>query len=118
MEDSKLMVALLAGVVSVVTAIFTSLVAAFIANKKHMREHKLDYQVENLVLKFLNHPTWRFRTFKTIKHHIAGFEDDELRKILVRVGALRFNDSEGIEIWGLYERVQSEMEAEANTRDN
>lgn len=86
--------------------------------KKHVREYKLDYQVEELVLKFLNHPKWRFRTFKTIKYHISGFEDNELRQILLRVGALRFEDAQGIELWGLFERTTDLLEKEYSTENN
>ncbi len=118
MEDPKVIAALVAGIVSIITAVLSSAITLNINNRIHKREYKLDYQVEDLVLKFLNHPKWRFRTFKTIKHHIAGFEDNELRKILVRVGALRFTDSENIEIWGLYDRVQDELSKDINTLNN
>ena len=83
-----------------------------------LREYELDYQVEELVLKFLNHPKWRFRTFKTIKCHISGFEDNELRQILLRVGALRFEDAQGIELWGLFERTTDLLEKEYGTENN
>ncbi len=118
MDDPRIVAAIIAALVSILTAAISSIVTLKISNKKHRREYKLEYQVEELVLKFLNHPKWRFRTFKTIKHHIAGFEDNELRRTLVRVGALRFEDSEGIEIWGLFERVQKEIETEVNTNKN
>ena len=118
MEDPKIIAALVAAVVSLVTAILSSIVTFQIAEKNHMRQYKLEYKVEELVLKFLNHPKWRFRTFKTIQHHVPGFEDNELRKILVSVGAIKFNDNKGIEIWGLFERVKPELEAEVNTSSN
>jgi hypothetical protein len=118
MEGSIMINAIIAAVVSLVVAVLSAIVTLRIADRNHKRQFKLAYQVEDLVLKFLNHPKWRFRTFKTIKHHIAGFEDDELRKILVSVGALKFTDAEDIEVWGLYERVQPELGSEVNTRDN
>jgi hypothetical protein len=106
MDDPKIAAAVIAGVVSIVTAVISSIITFRVSEKKHEREYKLDYSVEEIVLKFLNHPKWRFRTFKTIKYHIAGFEDNELRQILLRVGAIRFEDGEGAEIWGLFERIQ------------
>ena len=118
MEDPRIISAIIAGAVSLFIAIVSSIITLRVADKKHNREYKLEYKVEELVLKFLNHPDWRFRTFKTVKHHIAGFEDNELRQILVRVGALRFEDSEGTELWGLFERVKPELEAEVNTSGN
>jgi hypothetical protein len=39
-----------------------------------------------------------------IKVHLGGFADDELRKILVRAGAVRFEAKSGSELWGLLER--------------
>lgn len=110
--------ALIAAVVSLLVAAISAIVTLRISEQRSKREFKLEYQVEDLVLKFLNHPKWRFRTFSTIRHHIAGFEDDALRQILVRVGAIRFTDAEGMEIWGLYERVQPELSQEINTREN
>ena len=110
--------AIIAAVVSLLVAVLSALVTMMIAEKSHRRQYKLAYKVEDLALKFLSHPNYRFRTFSTIKHHLAGFEDDELRKILVSVGALRFLDREGIEIWGLYERVMKELESEVNTISN
>ena len=118
MEDPNIIAAVIAGLVSLVTAVISSVITFRVSEKKHQREYKLEYQVEDLVLKFLNHPKWRFRSFKTIKYHIAGFEDNELRQILLRVGALRFQDAEGIEIWGLFERVQPEVDLEVGTQGN
>lgn len=70
-------------------------------------------QAEALVRKLLQHRQWRFRTFKTLKYHVAGFEDDELRQVLIR--AVRFSDSQGEEIWGLIERVDDLLISEAGT---
>jgi hypothetical protein len=118
MDDPKVVSAIIAAIVSIITAIISSILTYRVSHRNHMREYKLAYQVEELILKFLNHPNWRFRTFKTIKHHIAGFEDNELRKILVSVGAIKFNDAEDIEIWGLFDRVQPELLLEVNTSNN
>jgi len=47
---------------------------------------------EEAVRELLNHPEWWQRSFKAIKDKVGGFEDDELRKLLVRAGAARFWD--------------------------
>jgi hypothetical protein len=39
---------------------------------------------------------WTWRTFAIIKHHLGGFEDDELRKLLVRAGAIRATAKTGV----------------------
>jgi hypothetical protein len=31
---------------------------------------------------------WRLRSFDVIKFHLGGFEDDDLRKMLVKAGAI------------------------------
>jgi hypothetical protein len=46
-----------------------------------------------------------YRSFPMIRHHIGGFESNELRKLLVRAGAVRFMAAGGTELWALRERV-------------
>lgn len=42
-----------------------------------------------------------------MKKHLGGFEDDELRKILVRAGAIRvYRKEDNAEMWTLLERSQ------------
>ena len=96
--NPAIITAIVAAVVSLVSGLVASSITFKNSAEKHAREYKPDYQVEEIVLKFLNHPKWQFRTFRTIKYHMAGFEDNELRQISLCVGALRFEDSEGIEI--------------------
>ena len=114
----KIVVAIIAALVSLIVGVVSSWVTYRLSVEKHAREYMLEYQVENLVLKFLSHENWRMRTFKTIKYHIAGFEDNELRKILLRVGAVRFEDQAGIEVWGLYDRVKDLLDNEYGTKEN
>jgi len=42
-----------------------------------------------------------FVAFRIIRHHIGGFDDDELRRMLVRAGAVRFADPNHVEHWAL-----------------
>ena len=65
---------------------------------------------EAVARRLLNHPTWRWRSFRILKLHLGGFGDDELRRILVGAGAVRFETEPGEEIWGLYERVAPLLE--------
>jgi hypothetical protein len=39
---------------------------------------------------------------------IFGFDDNELRRILVRAGAIRFESKSGYEMWALMTRVPSD----------
>jgi hypothetical protein len=52
---------------------------------------------------------WRWRSFEVIKHHLGGFDDNELRKILVRAGAIRTKSDDGKEVWGLLDRVRKDV---------
>ena len=109
-----LSIAIIAGVVSIVTALITSIITVW----KVRREFLLEHQSESLVRKLLNNKRWKFRTFRTIKYHVAGFEDDELRQILIKAGAVRFQDNHGEEIWGLIERCDDLLGDEVGTGQN
>ena len=49
------------------------------------------------------------RSFDAIKRRLAGFEDDQLRRILIAAGAVRFEARDGTELWGLVERNQGDL---------
>jgi|GEM_PF-427252 len=94
--------AILSASVSLLVAIFTTL----FAERRMRQEYKLDFAAEYVARRLLKHPDWKWRSFETIKHHLGGFEDDELRRILVRAGAIRSVDrSKDVEVWGLVQRV-------------
>jgi hypothetical protein len=118
LSSSQAQAAVIAAIASIFGAVAGTVVTLWLGMQKIRREHLLEHRSENLVRKLLSHNKWRLRTFKTIQHHVAGFEDDELRKILIRAGALRFTDAEGIEIWGLMERNMDLVEGEYGTRQN
>ena len=50
-----------------------------------------------------------YRSFPMIRHHIGGFDANELRKLLVRAGAVRFMAADGTELWALRDRVSEEF---------
>jgi hypothetical protein len=52
--------------------------------KLKQEELKTDFMAESTVRHFLNHKSYTDRSFTTLKNYLGGFEDDELRKILVR----------------------------------
>jgi hypothetical protein len=72
--------------------------------RKLQKEYQLHDSAERVARTLLSDVTWRVRSFKVIRHHLGGFEDNELRKILVRCGAIRFMSRSGQELWGLVER--------------
>ncbi len=106
---------------AITTAALTSLVTSggvIWAMFRFRREYLLDIQAERLIKRLLNNPKYRFRTFTTIKHHLGGFEDNELRKMIVRAGGIRFRDNLDEEIWGHYDRVGEVLDAEWKTKTN
>jgi len=56
---------------------------------------------EQVARELLSFERWSKRSFAAIKRRLGGFEDDELRKILVRAGAVRFHGDHEEELWGL-----------------
>ncbi len=59
---------------------------------------------EQALVDLLEHPNWTLRSFSAIQRRVGGFQEDALRQLLVRAGALRFEDKDGQELWGLRRR--------------
>ena len=97
---------------SIITAFGTALVtalASFFMQERRMRfefaQMRTEFMAEQVARQLLEHKNWKRRSFKAIKHRLGGFDDDELRKILVRAGAIRFEDrNTKEEFWGLIHR--------------
>lgn len=93
---------------AVIVSYFT---ARFTAKQEQVRlraELKLENSIEAAIIQLLDKQNWELRSFQTIKRHIRGFSDDELRQHLVRAGAIAFDDQtrakegpEKVERWGL-----------------
>ncbi|MCH9660267.1 MAG: hypothetical protein K0U54_05075 [Bacteroidetes bacterium] len=112
------------------TALFTlagTLVGGFISYLlQHQRykqelkilreEHKTEFIAETTAKHFLNHKSYTDRSFETLKKHLGGFEDDELRKILVRAGAIRTIRDDNTEWWRLLSRMDEFIENKQKTR--
>lgn len=77
-------------------------------------EYKTEFQAEQTALHFLRHAKYTDRSFETLKNHLGGFEDDELRKILVRAGAIRTYRDDGSEWWRLLDRMDEYIESKKN----
>ena len=78
--------------------------------KLKIEELKTEYMAEQTARHFLEHKSFTDRSFDTLRKHLGGFEDDEVRKILVRAGAIRTYRSDGTEWWTLLERVPEKIE--------
>lgn len=85
-------------------------VAGRILNDDRWKKESDDFSAELVARELLSSERWaKQRSFKTIKSRLGGFEDDELRKILVRAGALRFKGQGDSELWGLISRNQDTL---------
>jgi hypothetical protein len=78
--------------------------------KVKQEEDKTEFMAESTAKHFLNHKKFTDRSFDTLKKHLGGFEDDELRKILVRSGAIRTFREDGSEWWRLLSRMDEFIE--------
>lgn len=74
-------------------------------------QYKTDFMAEQTALHFLNHKKFTDRTFDALENHLGGFKDDELRKILVRAGAVRVKrEGDDKEYWRLLSRMDEYIE--------
>lgn len=60
---------------------------------------------ETVAKKLLDNENVPFRSFKILRHHIGGYSDNELRRILVRSGAIRTMSKSGEELWILVDKM-------------
>jgi hypothetical protein len=73
-------------------------------------EFKTEFVAENTAKHFLNNKSYTDRSFDVLKRHLGGFDEDELRKILVRAGAIRTYRDDGSEWWRLLSRMDEYIE--------
>lgn len=74
------------------------------------QQNKTEFMAEETARHFLSHKSYTDRSFDVLQKHLGGFEDNELRKILVRAGAVREYRSDGSEWWFLLSRVDERIE--------
>jgi hypothetical protein len=72
--------------------------------------HRTEFMAEETARAFLSHKGFTDRSFETLRKALGGFEDDELRKILVRAGAMRIYRDDGSEWWRLVSRMDEFIE--------
>lgn len=81
-------------------------------------EHKTEFAAEDTARHFLSHRGYTDRSFDVLRKHLGGFEDDELRRILVRAGAVRTYRDDGSEWWRLLGRMDEYIEQKARRADS
>ncbi len=80
-------------------------------------EHKTELAAEDTARHFLGHRGYTDRSFEVLRKHLGGFEDDELRRILVRAGAVRTFRDDGSEWWRLLSRMDEYIEQKTRSAD-
>lgn len=96
-------VALITGAFVAVVGLVAPALTLYLSRKSLRTE----YMAEAAIRRLLQHPTWRRRSFQEISYHLPGFAADDLRRLLVRAGAVRMqssNTNDSRELWGLLER--------------
>jgi hypothetical protein len=79
--------------------------------------NKTEYAAEATAKHYLESEHYTDRSFETLKNKIGGFNDDELRKILVRVGAVRLFREDKSEWWRLLSRNQEAIDKKRQKDD-
>ena len=95
--------------VSAITAVITAVAAFHLQERKLKWELRTEFMAEQATQALLQQKKWKKRSFLEIKKRLGGFEDDELRKILVRAGAVRFEGQDRLELWGLVSRNKPKL---------
>ena len=67
-------------------------------------EIRTRFMAEQVAKSLLSQETYKKRSLGAIRRRLGGFDDEALRRILVRAGAVRFMGKDGTEYWGLIER--------------
>lgn len=94
---------------AIITALVTGLVTFAVQERKLKWELRTEFMAEQAAKALLEHEKWKMRSLDEIKKRLGGFEDNELRKILVRAGAVKFEGDGGRELWGLVSKNKDKL---------
>lgn len=106
-------IAIIAALSSILGVIVGGLVSYFLQKQKlehefklKLQENKTENMAEQTARYYLKEEGYYERSFNHLKTKLGGFEEEELRKILVRAGAVRFiRKDDQKEFWCLVERL-------------
>lgn len=98
--------AVIAAVVSLIVGVASALVTVWLQRDRLRTELKLEFATETAIRELLSDKRFpeRKRTFRAIGRRLNGLREDDLRRALIRAGAVSFKrrkDDE--ELWGLRE---------------
>lgn len=106
-------IAIIAALSSILGVIVGGLVSYFLQQQKlehefklKLQENKTENMAEQTARYYLKEEGYYERSFNHLQTKLGGFEEEELRKILVRAGAVRFiRKDDQKEFWCLVERL-------------
>ncbi len=99
---------------TIATSVATGVIGffcAFLIQERRLRtELRTELAAVRAITALLQHERWGKRSFHEISKRLGGFGDDELRKMLVLAGAVRFEKREdNEELWGLLSRNTTDL---------
>jgi len=107
-----ILVALITGLVSYVAAERRIRTEVQQSETRLRRDYQLQFAAESVVRRLLQVEQWRLRSFGEIKRRLESLDDSEVRKTLIRAGAVCFRDGNDQEMWGLIERNEDRLAKE------
>jgi hypothetical protein len=92
-----------------------SFIASFLLFSLNKEKYKRETMAESAARKLLSHKGYTDRSFRAISVHLGGWDEkpDDLRRILVRSGAIRIfrnNNGEKEEYWYLLSREKERLQ--------
>ncbi|MFY0604099.1 MAG: hypothetical protein JXQ93_09120 [Flavobacteriaceae bacterium] len=86
----------------------------YLLQKSQFKHNKEMYYLQNMsrekvkeyLIELLNHKKYPERKYVTIRKRVGAYSDDDLRILLIEVGALKSQSKDGTELWYLKERDQ------------
>ncbi len=107
-----IVVAIFAGWISYIASERKTAKEIGLSEKRLRRDYQLEFSTEAVVKQLLSIDRWKLRTFDEIKRRLKGLEENEIRKALIRAGAVCFRSDDDEEMWGLIERNRVKLEVE------
>ncbi len=92
---------------------------SIIANIMQYLSFRRELMSERAAKHYLKHKGYTDRSFETLKKYLGGWDndEDELRRILVRAGAVRSYDKDGKEWWTLLSRMDENIEKKEKEKE-
>lgn len=104
-------VAILAGAFSLLGTALGAVVSYLLSKQQFanqlslLREqYKTEFMAEEAAKHYLSHANYTDRSFTELERRLGGYSGDDLRRLLVRAGAIRLRRKDGSEWWRLLSR--------------